>query len=235
MIKMPEITGALKKFSLFSELNYEELQKLADIATKKQYPRRQYVFMEGERRKAVFFISSGSVKTFKVDRGGNEQVMNFLHSGDMFPHVGFFDDTPYPATAEVLQSAELLIIPIDDFQHLLLTHPRIAIKVMKIMNQKLLSLIERVQQLVSQDMKQRVVQTLIRLAAESGTETEDGIFIDMPITNRDFAGIVGASRETVNRILNQLKKEQLIDPRRNGILIYDLKKLEKALYSELPA
>lgn len=185
--------------------------------------------MEGEKKEAVFFIQSGAVKTFKVDKNGNEQIMNILHEGEMFPHIGFFDESPYPATAEVIQKAELLLIPINDFENLMLSHPQIAVKMMKIMSQKISTLTQRIQTLISQDILHRVVFSLIRLALESGKQNRNKVFIDIPITNRDFANMIGSTRETVNRVLNQLKKENLIDFNRNGILINDINKLKTYL------
>lgn len=223
---MTEMHQILRSVPLFSGLNIEELKKLSEITSNKDYSRRQYVFMEGEPREAVFFIRSGAVKTFKVDEHGNEQIISFLQEGEMFPHVGFFDKSPYPATAEIIQKAALLMIRIDDFDQLLMDQPQIAIKVMKIMGQKLMMLQERIQELSSRDVQHRVVRALIRLTEESGIQHDEGVHIDLPITNKDFANMIGASRETVNRIFNQLKKQNLLETNRQGILIYDIERLK---------
>jgi CRP/FNR family transcriptional regulator len=167
------------------------------------------------------------VKTFKVDEDGNEQIISLLQKGEMFPHIGFFDKTPYPATAEVIQTAELLVIRIDDFDQLLIEQPQIAVKIMKIMGQKIVMLTERVQELISQDVLHRVVSTLVRLADETGKADDEGIHIDMPLTHQDFANIVGSTRETVSRVLSGLKKKKLLNIDQHHIVIYDLAALEK--------
>lgn len=218
----------LKAIPLFSGLSPFELERISDITTKRTYKKRSHIFMEGEPREAVFFIKSGVIKAYKVDTEGNEQVISFLQKNDMFPHVGFFDNAPYPATTEVIQDAELLVIRIEDFDELLISYPQIAVKVMKIMGKRMLQLQQRVQELISGDVFHRVIRALLRLAAEYGEEREDGIFIYMPVTNQDFANMVGTSRETINRTLNQLKKEHLLDINRQGILIYDLEALREA-------
>ncbi|WP_254901255.1 Crp/Fnr family transcriptional regulator [Tuberibacillus sp. Marseille-P3662] len=223
---MPHMMDILRGLPLFSELNDEELKKLEAITKKKTYSKRQYIFMEGEPREAVYFIQKGSVKIFKVDENGNEQVINLLQKGEMFPHIGFFDTTPYPATAEIIETAELFVIRIDDFDNLLIEQPAIALKVMKIMGQKLLNLQQRVQELISQDTFHRTVRTLLRLADEVGETNDQEVRINMPITNQDFANMVGSTRETINRVLGQLKKEGLLETDRHGIFIYDLQKLK---------
>lgn len=224
---MIETIQVLKQVPLFAELNEEDLDQLKDITSKGTYRKRECIFMEGEEREAVYFIHSGTIKTFKVDYDGKEQIINLLQAGDMFPHIGFFEESPYPATAEVISDTVLFMIRIEDFDEFMITHPRIAMKVMKIMGQKISALTQRIQEMTSQDVHHRVVLALIRLAQESGLSDNQEIFIDIPITNQDVANIVGSSRETINRVLNQLKKEDLIESSRKGIYIKDLDQLRQ--------
>ncbi|WP_236561217.1 Crp/Fnr family transcriptional regulator [Pontibacillus sp. HMF3514] len=224
---MTERIQVLKQVPLFAELNEEDLIALQDITLKHTYHKKEYVFMEGEEREAVFFIHSGTIKTFKVDPEGKEQIINFLQAGDMFPHVGFFEETPYPATSEVMSEAVLFMIRIDDFNQFMLNHPEIAMKVMKILGQKISVLTQRIQEMNSQNVQHRVVYALIRLGQESGQLDKEEIYIDMPITNQDVANIVGSSRETINRVLNHLKKLDLIQVSRKGIYIKDINQLKE--------
>ncbi|MDP4552901.1 Crp/Fnr family transcriptional regulator [Alkalihalobacillus macyae] len=218
----------LNRTSLFHGLDDEEIEEIEKITRRKQYSNRTFVFMEGDEREAVFFIQSGVVKTHKIDEDGNEQVISLLKSGDMFPHVGFFDHSPYPANARVMQDAVLLIIRIDDFNQLLFEKPHLAIKVMQMMGKKILQLQERVQSLISQDVRHRLIHAINKLAYEHGKKRDGGIAIDFPITNQDLANIVGTSRESINRLLNQLKKDEIVKSDRNGIFIYSLDKLRRS-------
>ncbi len=223
---MGNMKNILKRTSIFLGLDDEEIEEIEKITRRKHFSNRSFVFMEGDEREAVFFIESGVVKTHKIDEDGNEQVFSLLQSGDMFPHVGFFDQSPYPANAMVLQGAVLLMIRIEDFNQLMMVKPHLAIKVMEMMGKKILELQERVQSLISQDVQHRFVQTMIRLAYENGNQRDGGIAIDFPITNQDLANIVGTSRESINRLLNQLKKDQILKSDRHGLFIYDLNRLK---------
>ena len=152
-----------------------------------------------------------------------------LHEGEMFPHVGFFDKGPYPATAEAIVDTQLIIIRVDDFNALLTERPGIALKVMKILGQKIKMLTERVQELMSDDVHHRTIHALLRLAQENGQEDEEGILLNTPITNQDLANMVGTSRETVNRILNQFKKKGLIEIIKRRIRLKDVEGLKDTL------
>jgi CRP/FNR family transcriptional regulator, cyclic AMP receptor protein len=100
---------------------------------------------------------------------------------------------------------------------------------MKIMAVKILQLQRRLQEVISGDVYHKVVMTLLRLVDEYGVSKDESIFISLPLTHQDFANMLGLSRESVNRVLNQLKKENLIDVSRKGIKILDLKTLQAKL------
>ena len=219
----------LKQVPLFQNLTDEELEKIAQITTMKEYPKHSTIFLEAQPRTMVYFIESGVIKVTKVDNQGNEQVISILQKGDMFPHVGFFDDSPYPGTAQTIKNSKLLAISIKDFDRLLDSNPQIAKSVMKIMAVKILQLQRRLQEVISGDVYHKVVMSLIRLVEEYGVTKDKGIFISLPLTHQDFANMLGMSRESVNRVLNQLKKEELIDVSRKGIAIYDVKTLQAKL------
>lgn len=221
---MLEQVDILQRVPLFSELNHEEISRLSMITSERIVNKKQFVFMEGEKREAVYFIRSGVVKTLRVDENGNEQVINLLQPGEMFPHVGFFDEGPYPSTAEAIQEAHLLVIRVDDFNELLMEYPRIAIKVMKMMGHQITQLAKRIQEFISDDVQHRIIHTLLRMAGKSINE-DGSASIDMPITNQDLANMVGTSRETINRIFNQLKKDGIIEANRKRIYIPNIDEL----------
>lgn len=224
---MQETINLLKKIPLFKELNEKELKRVGSIMLKRSYEKGQFLFMENDIQTAVYFINNGTVKIFKIDENGNEQIIHLLQTGEMFPHIGFFDANRYPASACVMEKTDLFVLRHSDFDELLITHPEMTLKVMKIMGQKIQMLQQRIQELISHDVLHRILSTLIRLAEDTGQPSEKGTRINIPMTNRDFGNMVGTSRETANRIFSQLKKDQLLQMDRQGILIYDLDRLKK--------
>ncbi|NIK12049.1 Crp/Fnr family transcriptional regulator [Alkalibacillus almallahensis] len=218
--------GFFRQFPIFQDLADEELQEVNDIANQRDMKKGNVVFHQGEARDAVFFVISGLIKIYKVSESGQEQVINFIHSNDMFPHVGFFDDSPYPATAVTLTDTHLLAIPIEAFENLLIQKPKISIKVMRVMGKKILDLQSRVQQISTKTVFERTVSMLIQLTDELGeNETSGEITLNLPITNTDLANMVGVTRESVNRTFNQLKKSNIITYDRNYVIVHDYEAL----------
>ena len=133
----------LQGVSLFKELSEEELQPIVDISQMRIYKARSFVFMQGDTLDRVFFIHSGKVKIHKIDAAGKEQIVSVLQAGEMFPHAGFFRKGTYPAHAEILETAQLIVTPIADFEAILIRYPELSIKLFKVLGENIVDLQNR--------------------------------------------------------------------------------------------
>ncbi|MFD2384703.1 Crp/Fnr family transcriptional regulator [Paenibacillus xanthanilyticus] len=206
---------------MFRELNQDELFRIGQVVIERRFYKKTYIFHEGESKEAVYFIKEGLVKTFKTDENGHEQIMSFLKRGEMFPHTGLFHNKPYPATAEALLDTVLLAIPVKSFESLLLEAPSMAIKIMNVMSDKIQELQGKVQELTGQDVQDRGHSFILKLAEYYGTVKGDEIHIPLPMTHQDIANVIGTTRETVTRLLNQLRKARILDADRRGFVIHN--------------
>lgn len=221
-----KVSAFLQQVPLFHDLNAQELERIEDISIARSVAKKSTVFLEGSAKEAVYFIRSGLVKTYKTDEHGHEQIVSFLKSGDLFPHTGFFNQNPYPATAEAIVDTQLLAIPVRTFEQLMISTPSIAVKMMRVMGDKIRELQEKLQVLSGQDVKHRALTFLLQLAEQHGKPQEGAIMINLPMTHQEIATSVGTTRETINRLLNQLSKEALLELDRNRIVILDLEALK---------
>ncbi|MCC2684937.1 MAG: Crp/Fnr family transcriptional regulator [Paenibacillaceae bacterium] len=219
---MTETIQILKSVPLFRSLVPEELERISNIVIQRTFPKKTVIFIEGSEKEAVFFIRSGLVKTYKTDENGHEQIVSFLKEGDMFPHIGLFNKNPYPATAETIVDTVLLAIPVHQFEHLLLDMPSIAVKALGVLGEKIRELQEKIQEMSGQDVNQRAVSLLVKLAEQHVVNKNGHIHIELPLTHQEFANTVGTSRETINRLLNHLRKEKIIDVERSRVIVLDL-------------
>ncbi len=209
----------LKNIPIFRPLTDSQLAEVEKLVHMQQLERGQFVFFEGEDKAAVYFVRTGTVKVSKVDEEGREQIVSFLKAGDMFPHVGFFDDSPYPGTAQTVTDAQLAFIPVHKFEQLLIKEPQIAMSVLRVLSKKILELQQKLQDVTLQNASDRILQTLVHLSEWYGEQKEDGRFLSLRVTNRELANMIGTTRETVNRILNDMKKQGTIKMETNGIWI----------------
>ncbi|WP_245629145.1 Crp/Fnr family transcriptional regulator [Alicyclobacillus shizuokensis] len=206
----PQGLDVLRDMELFSDLSPEELSRVSSLTMERRCQRGDTVFLQGQERERVFFIRSGLVKIYKVDEEGREHIMNILGRGQMFPHVGFFDTSPYPATAEVLAPSILYAIRCRAFDELLVEYPDIARKVMRVMGRKILDLQAKLQELALFDARERVIALLRHFSEEHGEPAADGIHIRLPVTHGEMARMIGITRESVNRIWNDLRRQGVL-------------------------
>ncbi|CAM3449416.1 Crp/Fnr family transcriptional regulator [Cytobacillus oceanisediminis] len=219
-MKAAEIKKVLSQFSLFRELNDEELDKVVEISISREWKKGSHVFLQDDPLENVYFINNGRVKIYKSDINGKEQIVAILTKGEMFPHVGFFRKGGYPAFSEVLENAQLVVVPIAQFEKVLIENPELCIKVFKVLGEKIVDLQERLEAQILNNTYEQIIKLLVRLAKMHGQELEEGSFIlKGDFTNKDLANMIGTTRETVSRTLTKMKKNNLIETDKDGHLI----------------
>jgi len=201
----------LQQFPLFRSLTENEINLIVRLAVTREYKKDSHIFFQGDRLTDVYFIFSGKIKIYRLDAQGNEQIVNILKKGDMFPHQGFFRKDSYPANAQAMEDAVLIYIPIQSFEQFLIRNPEICIKIFRILGDQIMELHQRLEEKILYNTYDQILLLLLRLTKKHGKKlNEQEFLISTLLTNRDLANMIGSSRETVNRTLSQLKKRNFI-------------------------
>ncbi|MFZ3171626.1 MAG: Crp/Fnr family transcriptional regulator [Carboxydocellales bacterium] len=219
----------IRKITIFSHLSDEELALIDNVIVRLNYKKKGTIFMEGQPGVGVYFVYSGQVKVFKVSEEGREQILHFRKAGDIFGEVVLFDEGAYPANAEALVDTQVGVIRNQDLENLLMGNPAMAVKLLKLLAKKLRRAQMKVHEITTQDTLRRVIRKLIRLARVYGEKTEEGVKINLELNRQDLANYVGTTRETVTRILSDLKKSGAIELDTKSIVIVDEEKLKSWL------
>lgn len=221
-MRKEQIKSVLSQFSLFRDLDDQEIFKIVEISIARDLKKNSHVFLQGDPLTNVYFISEGKVKIYKSDSSGREQIVSIAKAGDMFPHVGFFRKGEYPAFAETIENAKLVVVPIDHFEKVLIDNPHLCIKVFKVLGEKIIDLQNRLEEQILNNTYEQIIKLLVRLSENYGTELEDGtVLLKSEFTNKDLANMIGTTRETVSRTLTKMKKEGLIELTENGDMLID--------------
>jgi CRP/FNR family cyclic AMP-dependent transcriptional regulator len=219
---MPKIIEPiLREIDFFKQCSEEDLKNILEVISKKTIRKRGTIFHEGEECNTIYFIAKGSVKILKTSEDGREHIVNILSSKDMFPHVGLFGGGYYPATARAIEDSTIYCLNIEDFKRILAVSPFLSIKLLQILDGKIRTLQERLGNTMSKDIMEKVVSTLHSLARTNGSQIDEGIEINMEITHQDIADMVGTTRESVSRIIGQLKRDGKIYYEENKIRLMD--------------
>ncbi|SFA99193.1 CRP/FNR family transcriptional regulator, anaerobic regulatory protein [Bacillus sp. cl95] len=230
MMKKEDILRRLSEVPLFKELSKEEMEPIIKISQTRFYRNKMYVFMQDDYLDRVFFIHSGKVKIYKTDLSGKEQIVSVLEPGEMFPHAGFFRQGRYPAHAEIMEDAHLIVVPIDKFEEILILYPELCIKLFKVLGEKIVDLQKRLEEQILHNTYEQIVLLLIRLCKSNG-EKMGGIYkFTTHFTNRELANMIGTSRETVSRTINHLRKKEYIHQDDDGLYLIDSELLKQELF-----
>jgi len=198
-------TTLLAKVPLFHGLSEPDLQAIASQAVSQQFPKNSILVYEGEEPDALYIIVSGKAKVYVSDEEGKELVLDSLGPGDFFGELALIDGAPRSATVMTTDKSMLLKINQRDFSHYLQSTPGVALNVLQELARRVRGVNEHIRDLALLDVYGRVARTLLRLAKE----TDDGLITDA-ITQQEIANMVGASREMVSRVLNNLKADGYI-------------------------
>lgn len=217
----------LKQISIFSQLKEEFLQKIDHISIIRNFTKGRIIFVEGEPGEAFYYIKSGLVKISKDSSDGREHILHILNEGHVFAEVTLFNNTSYPATAEVLEEAQIGIIKNNDLEKLIVENPEISLELIKYLNHRLIEAQNKVRNLALYDTFGRTAQALVKLADDYGKKTSEGIELELSISRQELANIVGTTRETVIRVLAAFKKEKSIELDKSHIKIKDIEKVKQ--------
>lgn len=211
----------LSRFEVFATLNVEELHEVAYITEKVNANKSTHLFYHGVEMEKLFFVISGTVKIYRTDADGNEQIVNFFQRGEMFPHHGLFRVDNYPANAVVFQDAVLLVIHKSDFENLLMKHDRIALKMFHYLGEVILDLHKRLQEKLLSSTDQQLLSLFKRLMISNGVAVgPDETKINIKMTKQEIGSMIGMTRETVSRNISKFKKLKILHEENGFIVVH---------------
>lgn len=205
---------ALRTIPLFANVDDHDLARIAAASTVRTYPKNSIIITEGDVSNSLYVILSGEVKVFVSDADGRTNIINRLGPGDYFGELSLIDERPRSASIETLSKCQLSILSRQYFVSYLEANPRVAIRMLEGMGQRLRLTTDHAKDLALMDVFGRIANVLLKSAAD-----EDGRLITPPLTQQDIADQVGASREMVSRILKDLRAGDYISLEGKRIII----------------
>ncbi|WP_248926024.1 Crp/Fnr family transcriptional regulator [Paenibacillus hamazuiensis] len=203
-------------------ISKESFELLRSIMYTKDVQKGKYLFWEGDPADKLFFIHSGRVRILKSSDSGRDLTMYIHQNGDLFGQVDPFQDSVHAFSAEVTEDAQIGVIQRKDLEVLLWQHGDLAIEFMKWMG-----LMHRITQTKFRDLMMygktgALCSLLVRLCNSYGVPRGPHIYVDLKLNNTEMADMIGATRESVNRMLSDLRKEDVVEYEDGHILIKDL-------------
>ena len=199
---------SLKAVPLFSALEDEELEAICALSKTRHSPKGNIIFLQGDAGDAFYLILSGEVKVTLLGGDGREYILGFLKSGDFFGEMSLFDNAPRSASVVTTEDARFLLIRRQAFLNHLTRMPTLLTKFLSTFSKRLRRTDERLGDLALLNVWSRVAKILLTIGETADDAHRPGEWrISKRLTHQDIASMVGATRETVTRILNELKQQ----------------------------
>ncbi len=179
---------------LFRGLAPADLDTLVDAAEDRLFSRGDVLFSEGDDPTELFVVVSGRIAIANKSVDGRESVISLMEQGDLFGEMPLFDGLMRSAEARALEASEVIAIPYAPLRGLYETQPELLWNVVALLAGRLRSTDEALADSVFLDVTGRTAKRLLELAGDLDE-------FSLPITQEELAGMVGASRERVNKAI----------------------------------
>jgi len=201
----------LDKFSLFRGLSSEDRTALGALLRRHHFATGALIMSAEQVGEAVYLILEGTLKIHISREDGPNVVIAILGPGDIVGEMSLIDDTRRCASVLALESSTLLSMDRNVFRRCLRTMPILSYNLACILTARLRIADAHIEALATCDVESRVARQLVAFTKRYGRATANGgLLIPIRITQSDIASMVGASRETVNKIIVAYKERKFI-------------------------
>ena len=203
----------------FSKLDTRQIREILDLASSRRYDKGVAVFEEGEDAERFYLLLDGYIRVVRITPGGEQIIALHIPSGQLFGIAKALGREKYPATAMTAADSIALSWPtrlLDDFTR---AYDGFATETYKTAGKRIGELNDRIVEMATQKVEQRIACALLRLINQTGRKVGDGIEIDFPITRQDLSEMTGTTLHTVSRLLSGWEKQGIVQSGRKRITV----------------
>lgn len=198
------------------------LEDLGVPAADRVYAPGDAVYREGEYGDALYVLASGVLKLFRNYSGSKEATLRLLKPWDIFGHLAFAGEARQRAYAEAVTECRVTKVPKIFVERAIRQEPRVAFKLMTLWELRLVQYEELVKCLLPRETEVRLANLLPILAQKFGDRADGTVNINLRLTHQDLAAMVASTRESVTKVLNDMRNRGVIEIESGRITVKDL-------------
>ena len=206
--------AALKQIPIFRSYSDKELQPLISSSSVKSIRKNTIVILESDEAQSVYFILQGSMRVFRENGRGREVTLNELSHGDLFGELAWFSNNARSASVITKKQSKLLVIQAKDFEKFYLQHPEISHAIALKYADQISELSTHLEKIALEDIQQRVMWAL-----HSYASVDNDNALVSSATHKELANLIGSSRESVSRAIQELKQDGYIKLKNRSICL----------------
>lgn len=201
------------------------LEEMSIATADRTYRPGDAVYREGEYGDALYVLVSGVMKLFRPYSGSKEATLRLLRPWDIFGHLAFAGEARQRAYAEAVTDCVVTKVPKIFVERAVRQEPRVAFKIMTLLELRLVQYEELVKCLLPRETEVRLANLLPLLAQKFGDRRDGVVTIDLRLTHQDLAAMVASTRESVTKVLNEMRGRDLIEIEAGRITLKDWRAL----------
>ncbi|MEO6196605.1 MAG: Crp/Fnr family transcriptional regulator [Dehalococcoidia bacterium] len=211
----------LERVPFLAALSDADRQWLAQRVRRRSYARGDVIFLKDDPGEALFIVESGSVRIHVTGAQGTDLTLAVMNANDFFGDMSLLDGKPRSASASALTDSNLIVLERDHFTELVRKRPDAALAVLARVTHRLRGSDQMASDLAFLDAAGRLARRLLEIADQSGVARDDGVLLNVRITQEELANMIGVTRESVNRNLSEFRRLELIRNEGRKIVIRD--------------
>lgn len=195
---------------LFSGLSSQDRERFASLLTEINVKKKNLVYRTGDRAETLYILKEGRIKITRLSEDGKELTVDILDPGDIFGELALAGEEVREESAVALEDSYICAINRKDFEDFFSKIPLLSVTVTKWIGLRLRKIENRLEGMIFQDVRSRLLSILRELAQKYGVPVQGGRKIMVRLSHQEIANLIGATRETVTLELNNLKKDGYI-------------------------
>jgi CRP/FNR family transcriptional regulator, cyclic AMP receptor protein len=220
----------LKQVAIFADLAEEDIRDMMKVAKRRTFRAGETIFHRDDPGEVLYLINEGKVRICLISPDGQEISLAVLGVGEYFGEFALYDRLPRSADAIAIEKVECYTLQRSDFHNAITKNPKIAIQVLEGLSRRLRNTDQMIEDLIFLDVHGRVAKKLLELSEAHGVPVDNGTRINVRLTQQELASMVGASRESVNKVMGYFTDKGYISTDKHRITLHKINELKSRIY-----
>ena len=217
----PSQRQLLRRSPLFARLSDDELDAMLVHATVARHAEGDQIVAKGDPGNTMMAVLKGRIMISAPSADGRQMVLTVMHEGDVVGEIALLDGKERTADITAMTDCELLVVPRRSFLAVMQRRPELAMDLLVVLCERLRRTNEQVEDLAFLELEARIAKVLTRLAEEDAAGRPHAGPVTVKIAQRALGELVGGSRESVNKHLQDWKRAGIIAVEKGAIVIRD--------------
>ncbi|MRG74085.1 helix-turn-helix domain-containing protein [Alphaproteobacteria bacterium HT1-32] len=225
-------TDLIASLPPFEGMARTDLEALLQQARPRYFAKGDHVFRQGGDAEYFFALLDGHIRVVKITPTGEQVIARYISSGELFGIATAIGRTVYPANAIAAVDCVALAWPSSIWPATVERYPSFAINTYHTIGERLQEAQDRIVEMATERVEQRVAAAILKLANQTGKQTEDGLQIDFPISRQDLSEMTGTTLHTVSRLVSAWETSGYIKSGRRKIIVIKSDELKLVVNGE---